>query len=100
MTGVQMIAAERARQVAKGYKPALDDERCSNGDLVRMAVAYAASAYWRERGDASAAEDEVDSWWPWHASRAFKETGDTIASLTRAGALLAAEIDRLQRLER
>lgn len=95
-TGAELIAAERARQIAwidgEGWSEGHDDEH-TNGELVAAAICYAAQPGGLE------SIGITDSIWPWEPE-AWKPTpGDRIRELTKAGALLAAEIDRLQRLE-
>lgn len=86
-SGVALIAAERARQVtAKGYTPEHDAHH-GDGDLIRAAVAYATLA-------AGATEEHTAAWWPWDRS-GFKPGDGRLRALVKAGALIAAEIDRL-----
>lgn len=86
MCGVELIAAERKRQVEQeGWTPAHDDEH-AHGELADAAVCYALA-----RGSESGAAG-----WPWEPSW-WKPSGDAVRDLTKAGALIAAEIDRLQR---
>lgn len=92
-TGVELIAAERQRQIeAEGWTPEHDDEYL-HGELIRAAVCYALEPGTPIR------EHTPPMWWPWTWSESWwKPTpGDRIRELTKAGALIAAEIDRLQR---
>ena len=104
--GVALIAEERRRQVeAEGWTPEHDDahDRC---ELARAAVAYATPLARREmvthrEVSENGGRDLV--WrtprdWPWDADWWKPTTGDRVRELVKAGALLAAEIDRLQRL--
>lgn len=91
-TGADLIAAERQRQMAKeGWTPAHDDEHVS-GELAWAAVCYAApgSVY-------SDGSDMVDPW-PWAKEWDKRDKHDRQRRLVIAGALIAAEIDRLRRL--
>jgi hypothetical protein len=89
-TGSELIAEERARQIShEGWTPAHDDEH-TEGELLRAAIAYSMATVNDADYDAAA-----DSEWPWEAS-GFKVDSD-IRNLVKAGALIAAEIDRLQR---
>lgn len=87
-TGAQLIADERQRQqTEEGFN---NDEQYHNNELVRAAVSYCMpQEALTESGD-----------WPW-SDDWFKSEGDTkegrIKDLTKAGALIAAEIDRLQK---
>ena len=95
--GVSLIAAERLRQVnGEDWTQAHDDEH-TDGSLVEAAVAYA------RYGDATRFNREANphygppACWPWDAS--WWKPANRIRSLVKAGALIAAEIDRLIRLE-
>ena len=104
MNGVELIAQERQRQIEKeGWTPEHDDEAI-HGEMAIAGACYVfdlissyktitntelSNDYWRIRVNL----------WPWH-DRYFKPTwNDPIKELTKAGALIAAEIDRLQRLQ-
>lgn len=85
--GVQLIADERNRQIsAEGWTSAHDDAY-SKRELVRAAVAYALHGVNQSIVD--------DSFWPWHI--AWWKPSDNVRNLVKAGALIAAEIDRLLR---
>lgn len=89
MTGAEMIAAERRRQIeGEGWTAEHDDEH-GDGELARAAVCYALAGV-------GAASDVVPEAWPWDDFW-WNPSPDGIVSLTKAGALIAAEIDRLQR---
>ena len=85
--GVEMIFAERKRQVVnEGWVSKHDSEHASD-ELAKAAVCYAMPARHRSRW--------LLSFWPW-AVRYWKPTpDDRIRELVKAGALIAAEIDRL-----
>lgn len=90
MTGVELIAAERQRQIDNGFTPEHDLQHQAY-ELIEGARAYmkTAKGFSREAGLLA---------WPFETA-AFKPgegpDGD-IRSLAKAGALIAAEIDRLQ----
>jgi hypothetical protein len=89
MTGVERIAAERKRQIEEEGFTAEHDDGYVNRELVRVAIAYA------DGGRKKA----VPMFWPL-AVKWWKPTpGNRIRELEKAGALIAAEIDRLLRLE-
>lgn len=78
--GITLIAQERQRQIEKeGWTPEHDDEH-RGGELSRAAVCYI-------KGNATG--------WPWEPS--WWKPKDRITNLAKAGALIAAEIDRLKR---
>ena len=93
MTGVELIHAERQRQItSEGWTAAHDDEH-AEGDLIRAAICYADNARpWKYRF--GVARITV---WPWDI-KWMKLTGGPIRNLVKAGALIAAEIDRIQRI--
>ncbi len=85
-TRAELIWFERRRQIAEeGWTPAHDDAH-EDGELVDAAVCYVHS----DSHPASVAP----CLWPWPDGWKPK---DQISNLVRAGALIAAEIDRLQR---
>lgn len=97
MTGIELIAAERARQVEQeGWTPEHDDEH-TNSELA-LAACYYAMPYAIGVGGVNGRTVEPldmfpDTWtWVW-----AKRSRDPIRNLVKAGALIAAEIDRLQR---
>lgn len=91
-SGAEMIAAERKRQVdVEGWTPEHDDR---HRDHEMLAAAY---SYIRKAWASPRVEMRVPpSSWPWEASW-WKPSADPIRNLIKAGALIAAEIDRLQR---
>jgi hypothetical protein len=87
--GVFRIAAERRRQIeAEGWTPAHDDTH-KDGEMARAAAAYALSSYGSIRGY---------ELFPW--SSEWWKPRTPLEDLARAGALIAAEIDRLLRAAR
>jgi len=86
-TGVTLIAIERRRQIEKGYTPELDDSH-EDGVLSRAAICYIEASFWRCK---------KISRWPW--SKSYWKPKDKLSNLVRAGAFIAAEIDRLQRTQ-
>ena len=95
-SGVQLIKEERLRQINfEGFSPRHDD--CYTKDeLAKAAACYALpkrcrNPYWGKSGKL------LPHYWPW-AERYWKPSpDDRIRELAKAGALIAAEIDRLQR---
>lgn len=89
MSGIERITAERQRQITKeGWTPAHDDSH-SNFELIEAAICYA-NEYYHEH------LDSLPSSWPWEPEW-WKPSTDLIRNLEKAGALIAAEIDRLER---
>lgn len=102
MAGVELIAAERQRQIdAEGWSPEHDDQH-TGGELSWAASCYASVGSAVIRG-ATADEFPADlvmaeGEWPGDWGEEFwKPSNDPIRNLVKAGALIAAEIDRIQR---
>ena len=85
--GVELIAAERRRQVeVEGYT-ADHDAAHSGRDVVWAAIAYAFAAIFPTH------PGHALRFWPWSAST-FKVSSSVERSLVKSGALIAAAIDR------
>jgi len=93
MTGVERIAAERLRQeTAEGYTAAHDDTH-TDGEM-----AAAAYCLLFEHTQGPGCVDDEDEPEDWVQALALKmRHADPVRRLEVAGALIAAEIDRLQR---
>lgn len=94
-SGIEIIAEERERQIGvEGWTPEHDDKHLC-GELSDAAVCYATKGYWRN----SQRNPAYYMMWPFGIEW-WKPTPDNrIRELAKAGALIAAEIDRLQRLK-
>jgi hypothetical protein len=96
--GADRIAVERRRQIAEeGFDPA-HDVAYRAGTLVSAAVVYALHALVGLRGGSGPFGLEEfsrakASFWPWHNK--WWKPKSPIRNLERAGALIAAEIDRI-----
>lgn len=84
MSGIDLIASERQRQIHELGWTSDHDDTHTNEELVSAAICYLF-------------EDTTICPWPWPES-AWNKDKDTVRNLVKAGALIAAEIDRLQRL--
>lgn len=80
-----MIARERYRQIDQEKYNTRHDDQLTNGQLARAAAAYALSS---------------PACWPFHILHFKPSPGNRIKDLVKAGALIAAEIDRLLRIDR
>ncbi len=96
-TGAELIAAERLRQIEVEQWSATHDEDQDNEELAKAAVCYALPPAWRGRVVSRTTKDFVDLLWPWDDEWWKPSPDDRIRELAKAGALIAAEIDRLQR---
>lgn len=85
-TGVDIIADERRSQMEDyGWSVEHDIEVNQNGELALAAIAYA------KPNKSGGVEPEF----PWHEDWWKPSPDDRIKELAKAGALIAAEIDRL-----
>lgn len=100
MTGIERIAAERERQIkVEAWTPEHDDGHKS-AELTNAATAYAEVAAMQMYVDAETPSlDAVPDCWPWKIEY-WKPADDPVRNLEKAGALIAAEIDRLLRLHK
>lgn len=90
-TGVELIAAERERQIKEeGWTPEHDQQH-HNEELAFVAALYAAPPHSRILDIR-----DLPIGWPWGAKWWKPTPNDRIRELTKSGALIAAEIDRLQ----
>ncbi len=99
MTGAELIAAERQRQIeAEGWDAQHDAEH-DDWELLAAAVIYAVDCFPDERSWAlNAGELHFNSdpiTWPWDQKWDKRKQHDVRRKLTIAGALIAAELDRL-----
>lgn len=92
-TGAEMIAAERLRQITEEKWSYRHDDKHRGGELSSAAMAYiGVSKIKLIPGWMPCAPDK----WPWD-ERWWKPDTNPVRNLVKAGALIAAEIDRLQR---
>lgn len=113
--GIDLIAEERARQISQeGWTAAHDDEH-RGAEMATAAACYSLPARQRSLEDAyiemNAARGcgdpaipytikvRVPLRWPWDAEWWKPTPDDRIRELVKAGALIAAEIDRLRRAQ-
>jgi len=111
MNGSELIAKERIRQVEEEDYDVIHDGQHKENALAEAAVCYIMC---KENviprhvseispGDLFTGEGMRDAiiWalWPWGWKREWFKPKTRIRNLVRAGALIAAEIDRLQALE-
>lgn len=89
MNGTERIAAERQRQIEiEGYTLA-HDAKHDDEHLAWAAACYLLTERMSIKGD-----DFGERCWPWEHD-SWKPSNDPIRNLEKAGALIAAEIDRL-----
>jgi hypothetical protein len=88
--GAQLIAAERARQISEEGYTAESDDRQTAGQLGMAASCYALPPTLRD--------EPLPMLWPW-SGMVWRPSPSRIRELVKAGALIAAEIDRVRRAE-
>lgn len=96
-TSIELIAEERQRQIeVEGYSLVDDASFYANGELAIAASIYALPAEKRASTDTSFVP--LPDQWPWDRA-SWKPTPELrLRELAKAGALIAAEMDRLQEL--
>lgn len=95
-TGLALIAKERKRQITQESWSAEHDDGHTDGALARAASCYAMTPKLREY-TVPGFSNFFERYWPFEREY-WKPTPDNrIRELVKAGALVAAEIDRLQR---
>lgn len=88
-SGVQLIAEERKRQIEKEGWTREHDDLHKDGQMAQAAACYVVPIL-----------AEISYLWPWE-EKWWKPCPDNrIRELQKAGALIAAEIDRLNRIKK
>lgn len=90
---LELIAEERERQISKEGWTAEHDDEHADQELASAAACYALPDWLRYPND----EARVPSAWPFEESSWKPSPQDRIRELVKAGALIVAEIERLQR---
>lgn len=88
-TGIELIAEERQRQIEVEGFSVENDRKYICGELTDAAICYAMRRYWKMRLNTS-----TEMLWPLDMKYKPSEN-NRIRDLVKAGALIAAEIDRL-----
>jgi len=92
MRGDYLITKERERQIVEEGWTEEHDAQHSYLEFVKAAISYCMANF-----DVDGAEDHCKAWWPWDLEWYKPKT--KIRNLVRAGALIAAAIDKLQKEE-
>lgn len=95
-TGAALIAVERQRQIEKEGWTAEHDAQHTRGELVLAAICYAGHAAMVHGG--GDVDRESPGLWPW-APECWKPSSDPVRDMIKAGALIAAEIDRVRAMD-
>jgi len=95
-TGIELIAQERQRQIDKEGYTSEHDWGHGDGSIAHAAACYAMPLYKPQEHNLAVLTNEkiTPEFWPWD-NDSWKPK-NRLADLIRAGALIAAEIDRLQ----
>lgn len=91
--GVEQITKERGKQVSKWG--VISDRQFTNGELITAGIAYALAAKFVGEGMPHDAIRAQEVGWPWDEQHWHPEP-TVQENLAKSGALLAADIDRLE----
>jgi hypothetical protein len=100
MTAIELVAAERRRQIFElGRTVENDIEHNQKAELVEAALAYMAMGIARMAGaEDSKIKEFISNTWPWKVpGSTLPEMKDPLENYVKAAALFCAEIDRLLR---
>lgn len=102
LTGIEIIKEERERQINKLEYTANRDKEYLLGELAIAGSVYAKPPFLREMRvdplEVDLPEPQKPVGWPWSAKYWKPCPNNRVRELAKAGALIAAEIDRLLRL--
>ena len=90
--GVDVIIRERKRQITVEKYTTEHDDQHSDGSIAQVASIYAMPTDKRDMWN------KIPNNWPWENEFWKPTPKDRIKELTKAGALIVAEIERLKRL--
>jgi hypothetical protein len=93
LNGAELIYRERNRQLREEGWTAEHDDLHNQGELAMAAACYALTEFNRDEEMYRLTPPQ----WPWEAKWWKPTPHDRIRELVKAGALIAAEIDRIQR---
>lgn len=94
-TGIELIAEERKRQIeVEGWTKEHDAEH-TNEALAQAAACYAIPSVQRSYTYDPILKARIPKFWPWDIKWWKPSPEDRSKELVKAGALIAAEIDRL-----
>lgn len=97
LSGVELISAERARQISKEEWTPKHDDTHHQFELPLAAISYVTAVVLPDEWlNGQQKQTRPPKHWPW-AKKWWKPSDDPVRNLIKAGALIAAEIDRLNR---
>lgn len=94
--GIALISEERQRQISQEGWTTKHDDQHACGELMSAARSYLGAASYARLNRHTRLDMRAPRSWPWETEW-WKPSDDPIRNLVKAGALIAAEIDRLQR---
>lgn len=95
-SAIELVMAERHRQVTvEGYTAEHDSHR-NTQVLAKAAAVYALPDGYRDYKQLLDGSGELPKYWPWNHQYWKPTPNDRIRELVKAGALIIAEIERLQ----
>lgn len=97
--GAELIEKERSRQImTEGFDDAHDDAHAP-GEMESAAASYLMAAAMQARYPDDGLPPEPPPMWPteWSTNIWWKPSKDPVRNLVKAGALIAAAIDRIKR---
>jgi len=97
-TGIELISKERQRQIDKEGWTAENDDANSNQEMTYAAKAYLETAVMFGLGQKVDVKYIRHFFWPASWNPSWCKPTNQVRDLTKAGALIAAEIDRLNRI--
>lgn len=95
-TGIELIAEERQRQIEKEGWTKEHDAQHTDGELALAAMCYADPNKYYHQESRYLHIRIPNKFWPKNWDIQWFKPKDRIRDLVRAGALIAAEIDRIQ----
>ena len=97
-TGIELIAIERKRQIEELGYDYTNDSLYAKEELARAGATYAMPKSTRDNYSSYSTSNDSWSprWWPWDVKYWKPTPEDRIKELSKAGALIAAQIDYLQ----
>lgn len=96
MQGIGLIIQERHRQIYREGFNSEHDDKHESGEILGAAKTYLQQAWSQLSEDVHPPQVDGYGEWPWGLDW-WKPSDDPIRNLVKAGALIAAEIDKLQR---
>ena len=93
---LELIKAERLRQISEGHSTACKDDDYTRGELAGAAACYTMFNTNIQNLTLRAARDKfIKDYWPW--SEYWWKPTTSKRDLIKAGALIVAELERLER---